>query len=72
MPRHELTVAIERDLEGMYVATVPALAGCHTQARSLDELMQRIQEAALLCLEMTGEEMEPLELVGIRRITVPV
>jgi len=33
------------------VATVPALGGCHTQAKSLDELMERTKEAIELCLE---------------------
>ena len=37
--------------DGYYVASVPALHGCHTQARSLDKLMVRIQEAIALCLE---------------------
>lgn len=47
----QFDVAIERDEEGFYVASVPQLPGCHTQARSLDELRERIQEAMDLCLE---------------------
>ena len=47
----EFDVVIERDSEGYYVASVPALPGCHTQARSLDQLMERIQEAIELCVE---------------------
>jgi predicted RNase H-like HicB family nuclease len=47
----EFSVVIERDEEGYYVASVPALPGCHTQARSLDELMERVREAIALCLE---------------------
>ena len=39
------SVIIERDQEGYYVASVPALRGCHTQAKSLDELVTRITEA---------------------------
>jgi hypothetical protein len=35
----DFDVAIERDSEGYYVASVPGLAGCHTQAKSLDVLM---------------------------------
>lgn len=45
-------VIIERDAEGYYVATVPELRGCHTQAKSLDALMERIREAIELCLEV--------------------
>ena len=63
-------VIIERDSEGDYVASVPALPGCHTQARSLDELWERIKEAIALYLEVEGEASEPLEFVGIQRIRV--
>jgi len=49
-------VIIERDTEGYYVATVPELRGCHTQAKSLDKLMERTREAIELCLEVQGEE----------------
>ncbi len=61
---------IERDSEGYYVASVPALPGCHTQARSLDELSERIKEAIALYLEVQGEAVEPLEFVGIQRVMV--
>jgi predicted RNase H-like HicB family nuclease len=40
-----VSVIIERDSAGYYVATVPGLRGCHTQARSLDALMERVREA---------------------------
>jgi predicted RNase H-like HicB family nuclease len=33
----EFDVLIEQDSEGTYVASVPALHGCHTQAQSLDD-----------------------------------
>lgn len=54
----ELTVIMEQDKEGYYIAQVPQLKGCHTQARSLDELLERINEAIELCLEVYGEAME--------------
>jgi predicted RNase H-like HicB family nuclease len=66
----EFTVIVERDREGYYVATVPSLQGCHTQAKSRDELDARVREAIALCLEMQGEDLQPLELVGVERITV--
>ncbi len=50
MPR--FNVVIERDEEGWYVGSIPQLTGCHTQGRSLDELMERMHEAAELCLEV--------------------
>lgn len=66
----ELFVLIERDADGGYVASVPSLRGCHTQSRSLDELMERVKEAATLCLHERSEEFEPLSFVGIQRIIV--
>ncbi len=64
------TVIIERDAEGYYVATVPELRGCHTQARSLDTLMKRIREAIELCLEVEGEPLLPQEFIGVQRVWV--
>jgi predicted RNase H-like HicB family nuclease len=37
--KREFSVVVERDEDGYYVASVPELRGCHTQARSLDKLM---------------------------------
>jgi predicted RNase H-like HicB family nuclease len=68
--RREFDVVIERDSEGTYVASVPALRGCHTQAQSLDELMARIREAIQLCLEVHDPQTEPLDFIGIQRITI--
>ena len=69
--RRDFTVIVERDADGYYVGSVPALAGCHTQARSLDELMERVQEAIALCLEDSDPEALPsLEFIGVQRITV--
>ncbi|MGJ0515042.1 MAG: type II toxin-antitoxin system HicB family antitoxin [Methylomicrobium sp.] len=45
----QFDVVIEKDSEGYFVASVPALKGCHTQAKSLDVLMERIREAIELC-----------------------
>jgi predicted RNase H-like HicB family nuclease len=69
--KRELTVIIERDEDGYFVGTVPELKGCHTQAGSLDELMERMKEAASLCLEVEGELAEgELQFIGVQRIAV--
>jgi predicted RNase H-like HicB family nuclease len=68
--KREFNVVVERDREGFYIASVPELKGCHTQAKSLDELMERIREAAELCLEVQGEEIEDLEFIGVQRLTL--
>jgi predicted RNase H-like HicB family nuclease len=68
----EFNVIIERDLDGYFVASVPSLPGCHTQAKSLDELMERIREAILLCLEVQSQTIDSLEFIGLQRIAVEI
>lgn len=48
----DFSVVIEKDEDDYFVASVPVLRGCHTQAKSLDVLMKRIKEAIELCLEV--------------------
>lgn len=67
----EFNVIIERDEEGYYIASVPELPGCHTQAKSLDKLMERIREAIELCLEV--EQYLPTnQFIGVQRIAVEI
>jgi predicted RNase H-like HicB family nuclease len=66
----KFTVVIERDEENYYVATVPGLPGCHTQAKSLDTLMKRVREAVALCLEAEPSDATSLELIGVQQISV--
>ena len=67
----DFSVVVERDEDGVYVASVPALPGCHTQAASLDALMDRIREAIALHLEVEADTGIPnLEFIGVQRVTV--
>ena len=68
--QHEFNVIIERDEDGYYVATVPELRGCHTQAKSLDTLMKRVREAIDLCREVEGVARRRPRFVGVQRVTV--
>lgn len=61
-------VVVERDEEGWFVGSVPGLQGCHTQARSLEQLLERVREAIALCLDDAGGG--GTTFVGIRRVTV--
>ena len=69
MKVYDFSVLIEKDEDGYYVATVPALKSCYTQAKTLEELYPRIKEVVDLCLE---EEPEPpvMEFVALQRIEV--
>jgi predicted RNase H-like HicB family nuclease len=67
--KQEFSVVVERDEEGYYVASVPTLPGCHTQARSLDKLMERVREAIELCLEVEHTSTTT-EFIGVQRVAV--
>ena len=68
--KSEYSVIIEQDSEGTYVASGPSLRGCHTQGKSLGEVIERIREAIELCIEEQGADVESLDFVGIQKITV--
>lgn len=50
--KNDYTILIEKDEDGYYVGSIPALPGCHSQARSVDQLMERMEEAISLWLEV--------------------
>ena len=73
MQNYKFRVIIEQDEDGIYVATVPSLKGCHTQAKTLDELMERTKEAIELYLEYQNNEVieiTKLNFVGLQEIEV--
>ena len=67
----KFAVVVEKDEAGYYVASVPELPGCHTQARTLDNLMVRVKEAIDAYLEAEGyKPKEGVELVGLQFVEV--
>ncbi len=62
-------VVIEKDEDGYFVASVPAIPGCHTQAKTLDKLMERIRDAIALCLGQNAD-MPKYEFVGVQTVAV--
>ncbi len=67
----KFSVVVEKDEDGYYVASVPELPGCFTQAKTLDELIERIKEAIELYLSVKSEEKEKKkEFIGIIEVTV--
>ena len=57
-----LTVIIERDEDGVWIAECPAIPGCISQGATEDEAMANIQEAIALCLEVRAEMGWPLTM----------
>lgn len=69
--KREFQVIIEKDSEGWLIADVPALKGCHTQAKSYDVLIERIKEAIELCLEFE-KEVHKNQFIGIQNVIVEI
>ena len=61
------TVVIEKDEDGYFIGSVPTLPGCHTQARSIARLMDRMAEAIAVSLDARTDEPDALDLVGVQR-----
>ena len=66
----DFTVIIEQDEDGIYVATVPEIQGCHTQGKTLEQVLERIKEAIEVCLESDAEEVNPMRFIGIQKVQV--
>ena len=60
------------DEDGMYIASVPALKGCHTQAKTVEELIPRTKEAIELCLELEQNELLQNEFVGVQQVEIVI
>ncbi|MCL7414347.1 MAG: type II toxin-antitoxin system HicB family antitoxin [ANME-2 cluster archaeon] len=73
--KHEVlnfTVLIEQDEDGIYVARVPDIPGCHTQGKTVEQAMERIREAMQVCLEADTEEIIPMKFIGVQQLEVKV
>jgi predicted RNase H-like HicB family nuclease len=64
----QFTVVIEQDEDGYYVATVPSLPSCYTQARTLQELAPRIREVIALCL--AEQDAPRMKFVTLEQVEV--
>ena len=58
-------VVVEKDEDGYYVADVPELQGCHTQAKDKKELMKRVKEVIALCLEDTTPIIRKVDITEV-------
>lgn len=63
--KRKFGVLVEKDEDGYYVASVPTLPGCHTQAKSMDDLLGRIKEAIEAYLE-AEKDIEISEFIGVQ------
>ncbi|MBI2173144.1 MAG: type II toxin-antitoxin system HicB family antitoxin [Candidatus Aenigmarchaeota archaeon] len=63
-------VIIEKDEEGWFVSEVVELPGCHTQARTKNELLERTREAIKAYLEDAEGVEESVKFVEMQQIKV--
>lgn len=64
-------VVIEQDDEGWFIGYAPGLPGCHTQARTREELLERMKDAIALYLDSGGKPEPGHRVIGIERVEVP-
>jgi len=69
----ELTIVIERDEDGRFLALCPALQGCYTEGESEEEARELITDAIRLHLESRLERGEPIpDEVSTEKVVVSV
>ena len=57
MPRVlNFKVMVEQDEDGVFVARVPAIPGCHSDGKTYEQALENVQEVVELCLEVAGED----------------
>jgi len=71
----EYNIIIEKGEDGYLISEVLEIPGCHTQAKTMDELLKRTKEAIELCLEVeedktTIEIKFPVKFIGLQKIEV--
>ena len=66
----EFNIIIEKGKDGYLISEVVELPGCHTQAKSMDELLKRTKEVISLCLKEHGDAEVEDNFVGIQKIEV--
>jgi len=64
-------IIIEEGEDGYLISEVVELPGCHTQAKTIDELIKRTKEAISLYLKCQKEPIDIREkFIGTHRITI--
>ena len=66
----EFNLIIEKGEDGYLISEVVELPGCHTQARNMNELIERTREAISLCLEEINPSVSKSTFIGMQKIEV--
>lgn len=63
-------VLIEQGEDGAYIATVPSLKSCYTQADTVPDVLEKIHEAIELCLEVEKDIPSATKFIGVQQVEV--
>ena len=66
----KFTVIIEKGENGWYISQVAELPGCHTQGKTIDQLVERTKEAISLYLNSTKDKEIYSKFMGFLQIEV--
>jgi len=64
------TILIEQGEDGAYIATVPALKSCYTQADSIPDLLEKTKEVIELCLEVCEDTPPIYKFIGVQQMEI--
>ena len=68
----KFTIIIEQGEDGYLISDVVELPGCHTQAKTYDELMERTKEAILLYIDVEKPSEIKSRFLGLQQIELEV
>jgi len=73
MPTYRFKIIVERDEDGIYIASCPALQGCYSQGDTYEEAVENLKDAIRLHIEARRELGEPIPIeIAIDEIMIDV
>jgi predicted RNase H-like HicB family nuclease len=73
MPKYRYTVVVERDEDGVYIASCPTLQGCYTQGETYEKAVENLKDAIRLHIEARQAVGEPVPIeVALDEVEVNV
>jgi predicted RNase H-like HicB family nuclease len=77
MKKYLLQVVVEQDEDGVYIASCPALEGCHAQGNTFEEAMENIKDVIEMCIAELKDEKKKFdpkfpEIIALKHIEIMV
>jgi predicted RNase H-like HicB family nuclease len=71
--KYQFTVVVERDEDGVFIASCPALQGCYSQGDTYEQALENLKDAIKLHIEARQSLGEPIPIeIAIDRIEINV